>query len=479
MLRTHRSLPFVVVIALSVACDTPATQQPSTQDPAPEPTAPEPAAAAVELPIHLVGAIEIPGGVSLRYFAKIEKGESGPVGKLSIPDQGAKDVDLASIEVSAEAISFELAPARAKWTGKLQGDAIECSFEQGGAKLPCKMAKVTAEQYAAAGETHRKQDPKPPFPYDVEDVTYANGEVKLAGTLTVPKGGPHAVALLVSGSGAQDRNSQILGHKPFWVLADHLSRQGIAVLRVDDRGVGGSTGRSESITMLDFSADVQAGVAFLRAHERIDPKKIGLVAHSEGGAVVVHVAAADPELAFVVTLAGPGVNGGDLLVAQAAALARVSGATDEQIRELEKMQARAMEVVRKSSDAEKAKAELKKMFDPTGAGGDAIDAQLAIVGTPWFRTFVSYDPAKDVAKLRMPVLALNGSLDMQVVAKQNLPALRKALAKNKKAKVQELEGLNHLFQHATTGSPAEYGTIEETIDPAVLELVASFVKEAT
>jgi hypothetical protein len=434
--------------------------------------------AEVELPFHLVGVIEIPGGASLRYFATIEKGENGLAGKVSLPQQGAANLDLAAVELSADAVSFELAPVGAKWTGKFEGDAIACSFSQRGANLGCKMQKVSAEQFAAAQKGARPQDPKPPFPYDAEDVTYTNGDVTLAGTLTLPKGGPHAAVLLISGSGAQDRNEEILEHKPFWVLADHLSRNGIAVLRVDDRGVGGSTGLTDQITMMDFAADVKAGLAFLRAHARVDPKKVGLLGHSEGGAVAFHVAAADRKVAFVVSLAGPAVSGGDVLVAQVAALAKTTGASEAQVAEIQKMQAKAVEVVRKTKDADKLAAELRKIMDPEGKGGDAVEAQVAVAASPWFRTFVRYDPAKDLAKLRMPVLALNGTLDVQVVADQNVPAMQKALARNRKAKVQRLEGLNHLFQRAQSGSPAEYGVIEETMDPAVLELVASFVGDA-
>jgi hypothetical protein len=424
-----------------------------------------------------VGAIEIPGGVSLRWFARIEAGENGPAGKISIPDQGARDLDLANVEVSADSVAFELAPVGAKWTGAVEDDRIGCRFEQRGVELGCTMQRVSAEQYAAAGESGRPQDPKPPFPYDVQEVAYESDKVKLAGTLTLPKNGPHPAALLISGSGGQNRDEEILGHKPFWVLADHLSRNGIAVLRVDDRGVGGSTGASADVTMMDFAADVKAGLAFLRAHERIDAAKIGLIGHSEGGAIAFHVAAADPKVAFVVGLAGPGVDGGEVLVEQAAALTRAMGGSEAQVADVRRLQAEAMAIVRKTKDPATLKAELQRIIAPDGNDGD-IDARLAVVTSPWFRTFVSYDPAVDLAKLRIPVLALVGSLDVQVVADQNVPALKKGLARNRRAEVQRLEGLNHLFQRAKTGAPSEYGTIEETIDPAVLQLVAGFVTEA-
>jgi hypothetical protein len=475
MHRTFRAFARVALVALSVGCDTPKTHQPGVDPvpPEPEPAPPPAAAAEVELPLHLVGSVEIPGSTSLRWFARIEQGENGPAGTISIPAQGANNLDLANIEVSSDAVRFELAPAGAKWTGAIEGDRFACSFEQHAVKLDCTMEKVSAELYAAAGHGKRPQDPEPPFPYDIEEVAYANGEVNLAGTLTLPKGGPHAAALLISGSGAQNRDEEILGHKPFWVLADHLSRKGIAVLRVDDRGVGGSTGASADITMMDFAADVRAGLAFLRAHDRVAPDNVGLVGHSEGGAVAFHVAAGDPKVAFVVSLAGPGVDGGEILVEQGAALTKAMGGSEAQVADVRKKQAEAMALVRKTKDPGALRAELLKILE-----GDDAEARLAIVTSPWFRTFVTYDPAKDLRKLRMPVLALNGSLDTQVVADQNVPALEKALARNRKAKVQRLEGLNHLFQHAQTGSPTEYGTIEETIDPAVLELVATFVADS-
>jgi hypothetical protein len=241
--------------------------------------------------------------------------------------------------------------------------------------------------------------------------------------------------------------------------------------------VGESGGEAGAGTMKDLAKDVGAGVAFLVAHERVDPKKIGLLGHSEGGAIAPYVAAGNKDVAFVVTLAGPGVDGGKVLVAQVAAIAKVAGADAKTIEEARQAQAKAMKILVATKDDAKARVELKKTLDPDGVGGAAIDKQLDVVTSPWFRTFVTYDPGPTLKKLKVPVLALFGSLDVQVVATQNAPAFKKALARNKKAKIETVEGCNHLFQEAQTGSPAEYGQIDQTMDPKVLLRISDWIAQ--
>jgi pimeloyl-ACP methyl ester carboxylesterase len=299
--------------------------------------------------------------------------------------------------------------------------------------------------------------------------------VHLAGTLTVPEGpGPFPAVLLITGSGSQDRDETIFEHKPFLVLADDLTRRGIAVLRVDDRGVGGSTGGSPNDTTADFATDVEAGVAWLKACMEVDPKRIGLIGHSEGGVIAPMVAARDPAVAFVVLWAGSGVRGAELLAAQARAVAVASGAPPAAADEIFRHQSQMLQSVAGAPDAARARAALVKV----AADADLpppTDEAIASLTVPWTRWFIAYDPAPALRALKIPVLALIGGKDVQVLPEQNIPALRAALAGDAKAQVLELPGLNHLFQTAGTGGPAEYGKIEETIAPAALKLIGDWI----
>jgi uncharacterized protein len=481
----QRALPLLAVAALALGCKNEASKGASDETPPTSATTPAPeaapapdaqAAASVDLPLHLAGTIDVPGS-PLDYFARIEQVDGELRGTLSIPLQGALDVDLGDLTLEGAKLSFTLPMANATWTATFSGSEIECAFSQRGMKLPCSMESITEAALAERMQVDRPQNPKPPFPYEAIDVEYENvaAGVKLAGTLTVPAGGPHPVALLITGSGAQDRDETIAGHKPFWVLADHLTRNGIAVLRVDDRGVGGSTGSAAEATMKDFADDVEAGIAFLAAHERIDSAKIGLIGHSEGGAIAPYVAARNAKVAFVVMLAGPGVSGAELLVEQVGALTRSMGADEAAVAQAKASQEKAMQILATTPDEAEARVAMKNLMDPTGAGGDAVEAQIDMVLSPWFRTFVAYDPAPTLKKLDIPVLAVNGSLDTQVVATQNLPAIERALAGNPKAEVVTLEGLNHLFQPATTGAPTEYAQIDETLDRSLLDLLTRWL----
>ncbi len=313
------------------------------------------------------------------------------------------------------------------------------------------------------------QTPEPPFPYEVEEVAYDNAAdgVHLEGTLTIPPGaGPHPAALLITGSGPQDRDESIMGHKPFAVLADHLTRSGIAVLRVDDRGVGGSTGSVAESTGAELTRDAEAGVAFLRAHAHIDAKRVGVVGHSEGGSIGPRVAATDGKVAFVVMMAGPGVPGHEIVRLQAVEIARASGAQEAQLELVRTQQNATIDAIMDASSLEDAR-----------DAAAAANPQGAAMVTPWFWDFLRYDPAPALRKVRCPVLVLNGALDRQVLPDQNLPAVKAALARNRRAKIMRLPDLNHLFQHAQTGAPSEYAQIEETIDPEVLELISTWISE--
>ena len=323
---------------------------------------------------------------------------------------------------------------------------------------------------------NRPQTPKPPFPYRSEDVGYENTvqKVHLAGTLTLPEGkGPFPVVLLITGSGQQDRDESLLGHKPFLVLADYLTRRGIAVLRVDDRGAGGSTGDFAASTTADFVTDVQAGVAFLKTRADIDQKHIGLIGHSEGGIIAPIVAANDPSVAFIVMMAGSGVPGDQILLFQEKLAMEVAGVAPDKVAHNIAVNRKIFDVIETDVDTATARKQIVALLADQPA---AIADQTAAAFTgPWLRWFAKYDPAPTLRRVHCPVLAIGGSKDVQVPVVLNLPAIRAALKSNPDATVEELRGLNHLFQTAGTGNPDEYAKIEETISPSALKVMGDWI----
>jgi pimeloyl-ACP methyl ester carboxylesterase len=340
--------------------------------------------------------------------------------------------------------------------------------------------------------TRRPQEPRPSFPYTAQEATYQNGGVRLAGTLTIPPGpGPFPAVLLITGSGPQDRDESSFGHQPFLVIADHLSRHGIAVLRVDDRGTGGSTGNVDSSTTADFAQDVLAGVRFLKSHPRIAGDRIGLLGHSEGGVVAPLAASQSPDVAFVILLGGTGVPGSEIVQIQSRLIARANGAGEEAVQRNQEALRRTFEVLRAEPDPAAREARLRDLgkdllvtmsedqVRTLGGVGPAAEAVAKGMNTRWFRYFIDYDPRPALRKVKVPVLALNGSRDLQVTPDPNLPEIEKALKQggNRDVTVRLLPGLNHQLQPAQTGSPAEYGVIETTIDPSVLDLVTGWITE--
>lgn len=336
---------------------------------------------------------------------------------------------------------------------------------------------ASAQQTTAADS--RPQTPKPPFPYAAVEVGFDSAPgVRLAGTLTLPPGsGPFPVAVLIHGSGQHDRDETIFGHKPFLVLADSLTRRGIAVLRYDKRGVGGSSGRPLSATVADYAQDAKGAVAFLRGRREIKAGRIGLIGHSEGATVAPMVAAEDPGIAFVVMMAGVGVPGDQALLAQNRAILKAAGGTDAQMDAAEQANRKVYDIVKSDAPDAEVVEKLNATLTSLGLSADRARASAAQISAPYFRWFFRYDPQPTLRKLRCPVLAIDGSKDVQVVARQNLPAIRTALKDDPDATVLELPGLNHLFQVADTGGPDEYGRIQETITPSVLKLIGDWVVE--
>ena len=297
--------------------------------------------------------------------------------------------------------------------------------------------------------------------------------------------------ILISGSGAQDRDETIFEHKPFLVLADALTRRGVAVLRLDDRGVGGSTGSTSASTSDDFAGDVLAGIAFLKARSEIDRTRLGLMGHSEGGIIAPMVAARSPDVAFIVLMAGTGLPGEEILYLQGQAVMKAMGADENALKNQLEVQKRLFEIVKTEKDEKAAGAKLrdvtKTWTDSLSEGQrnalgnvDAfIAGQLKMASSPWFRYFLTYDPRPTLAKVHCPVLALIGEKDRQVPARENLSQIESTLktAGNNRVTVKELPGLNHLFQKCKTGAPSEYAGIEQTIDPSALAVIADWISE--
>lgn len=432
---------------------------------------------------HWEGEIQVPG-TALQVMVDLSESEGAWQGTIDIPMQGAKGLGLEDVTVDGESVSFKIKgiPGGPSFAGTLAGERIEGSFTQGGAQFEFWLGRE------GVAPPRRPQDPEPPFPYTAEEVTYRNGEITLAGTLTVPEGqAPFSAAILITGSGAQNRDEELLGHRPFLVLADHLTRQGIAVLRVDDRGVGGSSGSVSQSTSRDFATDVVAGVDFLRADERI--REIGVIGHSEGGLVGPLAATLTDDIAYVVMLAGPGVPGTDILKLQLELISRAQGTDDDTLTQQLELQQEVLDTLMSSAPREERRERLRAVVEkqmdlaPEAASLDgeareqAVEGGIASVLNPWFESFLTYDPRETLSHVRVPVLALNGDLDLQVDADQNLPQIAKALLEggNGDVTLRRFPGMNHLFQTAETGAPTEYSTIEETMSPIVLDVISDWI----
>jgi pimeloyl-ACP methyl ester carboxylesterase len=346
---------------------------------------------------------------------------------------------------------------------------------------------LAAAAWAQTGETpNHPQNPKPPFPYRSVEVSYQNtaAGVKLAGTLTLPPGTRRfPAAILITGSGPEDRDETILGHKPFWVISDYLSRRGIAVLRVDDRGVGGSTGDAMKATIPDQAGDVLSGVEYLKSRADIDARHIGVIGHSEGGIIGAVAASRSPSIRFVIMLAGTGVPGLQVLRLQEDMILRAAGAGEATIARNRAAADMMVEVIQSEPDNQAALARIRsRLEEMRNPMPDAdIQKQIAMVRAPETQSMLTYDPAEALRKLRVPVLALNGSKDVQVPPQQNLPAIAAALkaAGNADFTVKELPGLNHLFQSCNQCTVAEYASIEETFSPAALAIIGDWVARHT
>lgn len=427
-------------------------------------------------------------GFKLRLVFNLEETAHGIVSTMDSPDQNAYGIPVSEAVYNAPQLELKITPLMASFEGRLKGDSLIGTFSQAGMSFPLKLTKTTAGSLSP----NRPQEPIPPFGYRTEDVRFRNtaAEIWLAGTLTLPEGkGPFPAVALISGSGAQNRDQEVFGHKPFWVLADHLTRRGFAVLRFDDRGTAASEGNFASATTADFALDALAAVAFLRQHSNIAASAVGLIGHSEGGIVAPMAAASDHNIACLVLMAGSGLPGHELLMLQSRRLSEVSGLPAESITRSLAMNRMIYDKVMKSDDSlglaeeltEFLRDQLPHLLDTSAEGFDAetfIAGQIAQVTSPWFRYFLSHDPVVDLAKVVCPVLALNGLNDLQVPAEENLSAIKEALNRggNHAVTLVEFPELNHLFQTSTSGLPIEYALIEETLSPVLLVTISQWLE---
>lgn len=432
--------------------------------------------------------------IELRILFKIKKSPDGTyTAFMDSPDQGATDIPMDSVTWENGILKIEKKSLAGAYEGKLveKGTKIEGTWSQAGRSLPLNLSKTDK-----APEIKRPQTPKKPYPYKEEEVSYKNAQadITLAGTLTIPQGdGPFPAVVLITGSGAQDRDETIYKHRPFLVIADYMTRRGIAVLRVDDRGVGGSTGKISEATSEDFAVDVLSGVHFLKGRKEIDAKKIGLIGHSEGGIIAPIAAVKSQDIAYIVLMAGTGLTGEEILYLQGELIARAEGLSEEEIQKSREQQERIFAVVKREKDTASIEKGLRKLYEEDIAKlsteerkkeeltDEEWKAEVKRILTPWFRFFLTYDPKTALRKVKCPVLAINGELDLQVPPKNNLPVMEQALkdAGNADYTIMELPGLNHLFQTAQTGAISEYAKIEETIAPDVLKLIGDWIRERT
>lgn len=396
---------------------------------------------------------------------------------LDVPAQGAFGVPVDKTVFQDGQLSMTMSSMSAAYLGTLKESVIEGTFTQRGMSFPLTLEKGSKEAPKA-----RPQDPRPPFPYQIREVSFVNAKEgnTLSGTLTVPNGkGPFPALVLVSGSGQENRDEELMNHRPFWVIADYCARHGIAVLRYDDRGIGGSTGEVENANSMDFSYDAEAAFDFLRNQKHIDASKVGILGHSEGGIINFMVASRRPEVAFLVSLAGPAVKGTELLKAQQVALLKASGMSEEVIQFSSNSNAQLFDIVETSSSREEADSLARQKLQSWGYNEELTEQTLGQLTSPWMYYFLRYDPAEAIVKTTCPALLLNGSKDLQVLVTQNFPAYENMIAEHGKTNLtlHEMPGLNHMFQHCETGTVEEYATIEETISPEVLEMIVGFVKK--
>lgn len=438
-----------------------------------------------------LGKLKLPNGIQLTVVFNIQSSDGKFSATLDSPDQGVKGIPCGEVMIVSDSISIDVPAIVGSYKGKinLEAKTISGIWSQSGSSFELDLSY--SKEIVAP---NRPQEPKPPFPYNSEEVKFFNEKdsITLAGTLTYPKeDGKFPAVVLISGSGAQNRDEEIFNHKPFLVISDFLTRNGYAVLRFDDRGVGESEGNYSLATTYDFAEDVRAAVKFLASRKEIDKNKIGLIGHSEGAMIASIVASTDGNIAFVILMAGPGLPGDSILYLQTELIYRAEGESEEKINEILSELREVYSILKSDLDESEIKEKLRDKYQQQFAKmsdeerqryGDLntyMEMEIRIATSSWFRTFLKFDPRPFLEKVKCPVLVINGEKDLQVPPKQNLPAIEQALMQggNKNFLVKELPGLNHLFQTSKFGTIGEYGVIEETISPVALETMVNWMKE--
>ena len=431
------------------------------------------------------GKLTVPTG-SLTIVFHINQAAQGTyVTTLDSPDQGANGIKTQTTSFNDSTLIIQIPVIHASYKGKLNSDnTINGTFTQG-MPLPLNLKK------GEASRPKRPQEPQPPFPYRSEEVTVRNERdgINLAGTLTLPeKGTKFPAVVMVTGSGAQNRDEEIMGHKPFFVIADYLTRNGIAVLRCDDRGTAASQGTHATATNEDFATDTEAMVNYLRSRKEINAKKIGIIGHSAGGIIAFIVAKKDPSIAFVVSLAGAGVRGDSLMLKQVELISKSQGMPDAVWQGMKPSIRNRYAILQQTDKTpeelqKELYADVTKTMSPEQSKDlntiQQLSAQISSMTSPWYLHFMRYDPAQDLKKLKCPVLALNGEKDIQVDAAMNLAAIQERITGNgnKNVTVKAYPNLNHLFQTCEKGTLAEYGQLEETINPEVLKDIIEWIRK--
>lgn len=395
---------------------------------------------------------------------------------LDVPTQGAYGIPAQST-IDGQKITINISSIGAKYQGTINGETMTGTFSQHGMDFPLDLAKSNKKQ----AKKVRPQDPKEPFDYIVEDVSFENKTdgITLAGTLTIPSGkGPFPAVMLVSGSGAQNRDGELMDHRPFLVIADYLTRNGIAVLRYDDRGFAQSEGDAATATSADLANDAQAAFNYLLGRKEINHNNIGIVGHSEGGMINFMVAAREQKVAFIISLAGPALKGSEILKQQQNDILKAQGFSDEAIAFSTSTNKRLIDIVEETKETDSIYPKIEHILKGMGLNEETIRQTTETLLSPWMVYFIKHDPTDDIVATQCPALLLNGTKDLQVSATQNLAAFKKIAKQHHKKNlvVCKMKGLNHLFQHCKTGLPTEYIEIDETIAPEVLEKIKKFVE---